>query len=225
MAAIAPFLPQTSDPPPKAARSQVQSEPARHISDSADPSMGPITIKRTNMAADAAAKLLAPGFVDHYEHLSLALADLGLAARDDHAALRSPLAVLQNYMGLQPFKIGASGFSAAFDSTVLPRLMAALTAFLLQQRFDSASPEGGGGGGVTDALANECLLCLVNMSACDGQMVKMMLKHGVAGVAVRMLVAPRVPTGMLENAAWVLGEIPRLGRVVRGQLLRVVPYL
>ena len=209
MAAIAPFLPQTSDPPPKAARSQAHAEqPARSPLDASDATTTlapPAPNSKRISLAESAAKLLAPGFADSYDKLSVALADVERAPRDDHAALRAPLALLQNYMSLQPFKVGASGFSAAFDSTVLPRLTAALTVFLLQQRFDAGGPDGSGSS-VSHALANECLLCLVNMSACDGQMVKMMLKHGVAGVVVRVLVAPRLPTAMLENAAWVLGE-------------------
>ena len=197
-AVIAPFLPQSSDPPPKAARSGALLEPTRHAPDA------PSNYKR-NLTESAAAKLLAPGFVDWYDKLTLAIADVDRAPRDDHTALRTPLAVLQNYMSLQPFKIGASGFSAAFDSTVLPRLMSALTAFLLQLHYNATFSDGSGDGAVSVALANECLLCLVNMSACDGQMVKMMIKHGVANIAVRMLAASRVPTNMLENAAWILG--------------------
>lgn len=211
MAAIAPFLPQTSDPPPKAARSQaLASEPVRTpvVPDVVEQGPSPTAPASTNkrvILAESAAKLLAPGFVDAYDRLAISLVELERAPRDDHAALRAPLALLQHYMSLQPFKIGASGFSAAFDSTVLPRLTAALTSFLV--RINAAASAGdASGGAVPDALANECLICLVNMSACDGQMVKMMLKHGVAGVVVRLLVAPRAPAGMLENAAWVLGE-------------------
>jgi hypothetical protein len=199
---VPPFLPQSSDPPPKAARSQVLSEPATNVLRqvlAADPphASGP---KRT--ALESAAKLLAPGFVDTYERLTQALSDLERASTNDHVSLHKVLGLLHGYMGLQPFKLGSSGFSDAFDTKVLPRLTAAVSSFLNELH---APPVSECSSAVSLALAGDCLLCLVNMSACDGHMVKMMLRHGVAAVMVRVLMS-QVPRNLLENAAWVLGK-------------------
>jgi hypothetical protein len=200
----------------------VPQKATRHIKTTIESSeFRPTSLQRSTVV-ETAAKLLAPEFVESYERLAQACIQIDRTSPDDHEALRrtTTLTHLQVYMSLQPFKGGSCGFSNAFDTSIIPRLVGALSSYLDQRLVCGDAVPDGCSNMVTTSLAEECLFCLVNMSACNGQMVKLLLRHGVVSCVNRLLLSRvHVPQSLLQNAAWVIGNLAGDSILSRDQVL------
>jgi hypothetical protein len=119
---------------------------------------------------------------------------------------------------------GLSALSGHFDLHVIPLLAQLLDKYLSKVNGDKnvgenslSSSNEGANVVISDDVAFDCFWALVNIGAGDSSVTQLLLKHGVAELAVRAVRECRSQE-VVENAIWVLGNIAGDGQASRETL-------